>query len=113
MVTPDEARVVKVDLEVTDAERVVEEVVDGMDDADPEDVAEGVFDVTVVDDLVVLDFVDDVMLGVETRIELEGPVLVMSKVAVRVLTAQDLILVLLEAGVEDDGVALEDSHGLA
>jgi hypothetical protein len=61
----------------------------------------------------VLDFVDEVMVGVETRTELEGLALEISKVAVRVRAEQDLILVLLEAGVED-GVALElEPHGLA
>ncbi len=69
--------------------------------------------VEVVDDLVGIDFVEVTVLEVDTRTEFESLVLVMSKLAVRVLAEQDLILVLLEAGVEDDGLALEDSHGLA
>lgn len=96
MIVLDETRVVKDDKEV-DPERVVVEVVDG----------------TAVEDLVGIDFVEVTVLEVDTRTELEALVLVMSNVAVRVLAEQDLILVLLEAGVEDDGVALEDSQGLA
>lgn len=73
-----------------------------------------VVDVKVVDDLVVLDFVDDVVLGVEARTELEGVALVISTVAVLDRMAQDLIFVLLETGVDDEGEALElDPHGLA
>jgi hypothetical protein len=72
-----------------------------------------VVDVKVVDDLVVLDFVDDAVLGVEARTEL-GVTLVTSIVAVLDRMAQDLIFVLLETGVDDEGEALElDPHGLA
>lgn len=80
---------------------------------DPEGGADALFDVTAVENLVVIGFVEVAVLEVKPRTELEALVLVMSNVAVRVLAEQDLILVLLEAGVEDDGVALEDSHGLA
>ena len=88
MIVLDETRVVKDDMAV-----------------DPEGGADALFDV--------VGFVEVAVLEMETRTELEELVLVMSNVAVRVLAEQDLILVLLEAGVEDNGVVLEDSHGLA
>ena len=54
-----------------------------------------------VDDLVGIDFVEVIVLETDTRTELKALALLISKVAVRVVA------------VEADGVALEDSHGLA